>query len=498
MSLPNIIDEYDKICQKSSVLLEKATNFENFPTFLQNIWEKSMKKKDNKISFKNNFLVIKNNNGNTLISFTEIALATMIFPYIKHLNKIRKQIMSYFSPTDDAEKLLKSKDDKVIKYINSDINLSNSEKKLLIKIVQDQQSWGGGKLISRQDFWQSSMYKSLNLVQSCSSLHIIIQAFLSDDSLYSNTKKILNIDTENSTIPIGVNELHYGAPGTGKSYSLNIKFSEKEKNGFLYRVTFYPDYDYSDFIGGLRPQTSKNITTYPFTPGPFTRALIKAINYPNEEVILLIEELNRANAASVFGDIFQLLDRKDDGSSCYTVYNEQLANYIQKQTKEHYYFKNNNIEIPSNLSIIATMNPTDQGTFVLDTAFKRRWKQIYHKINWNYDTNNEFPQCNVAGLDITWAKLGQNINSYLQKNNVDEDNQLGQFFMSIKELSSKEIVASKLLGYLWNDVLKYQRNVIFNTNSVKTLNDVIEKYKSGKIKDVFNNDFLEQLNLDKD
>jgi len=134
----------------------------------------------------------------------------------------------------------------------------------------------------------------------------------------------------------------------------------------LERIIFHPDYTYSDFVGQILPRVNEDSSvSYEFTPGPFTNILKKAYLNPEKEYFLIIEEINRGNAPAIFGDIFQLLDRNKDGASEYEITNNDVANII-------YGDKNHKVSIPSNMSILCTMNTSDQNVFTLDTAFQRR------------------------------------------------------------------------------------------------------------------------------
>lgn len=179
------------------------------------------------------------------------------------------------------------------------------------------------------------------------------------------------------------NTLIYGAPGTGKSYYIekNIK---PNYDGRIERVTFYEDFDYTDFVGGLKPTRDEyNQINYEFIPGAFTRILVDALNNPLKKHLLIIEELNRANAASVFGDVFQLLDRDENGTSQYEIYAGELADYLDKNVIGFSKFKEDGVKIPGNFAIYATMNPADQNVQQIDSAFKRRWDMVYLPINFD-------------------------------------------------------------------------------------------------------------------
>ena len=111
------------------------------------------------------------------------------------------------------------------------------------------------------------------------------------------------------------NILLYGVPGAGKSHEIKTKYCDDEK--YMERVVFHPDYTYSDFVGQILPRVEKDKDgndklKYVFTPGPFTKLLKNAQNDPGNYYYLVIEELNRGNAPAIFGEVFQLLDRKDE------------------------------------------------------------------------------------------------------------------------------------------------------------------------------------------
>ncbi|GFO73562.1 hypothetical protein BJAS_P4425 [Bathymodiolus japonicus methanotrophic gill symbiont] len=182
----------------------------------------------------------------------------------------------------------------------------------------------------------------------------------------------------------GTNKIYYGAPGTGKSHTINNQTSDRTK----VVTVFHPDTQYNDFVGALKPRMSGSDITYEFRPGPFTKALLLALNKPEEHFQLIIEEINRAPAAAVFGELFQLLDRKEGGRSQYTIdaADPDMLGYINTHLNSESIDK---LYIPENLSLLATMNSSDQAVMPLDTAFKRRWSFEYLKIDFK---NPEVPR----------------------------------------------------------------------------------------------------------
>ena len=188
--------------------------------------------------------------------------------------------------------------------------------------------------------------------------------------IYNVDKVILDeeLNSENNIsqrVTGGTNILLYGVPGSGKSHKITTEYCNDESR--MERLVFHPDYMNTDFVGQILPVVKENgDITYSFVPGPFTRILKKAIGNPTKHFYLIVEELNRGNAPGIFGEIFQLLDRDKNGTSVYGINNSVIA-------EEVYGDKTKQIRIPSNLSLLATMNTADQNVFTLDTAFQRRW-----------------------------------------------------------------------------------------------------------------------------
>ncbi len=282
------------------------------------------------------------------------------------------------------------------------------------------------------------------------------------------------------------NRILFGAPGTGKSYTLN-----KEKNILLgvdneinyERVTFHPDYSYANFVGTYKPipykdESGKDSITYKYVPGPFMRIYVKAIlNGRTENVkpyILIIEEINRANVAAVFGDVFQLLDRDDYGVSEYPI---QASEDMKKYLAEALGGDPDDfcqLRIPDNMFIWATMNSADQGVFPMDTAFKRRWDFTYLGID---DSENELigkyvVLGNQNRQKVEWNKLRKAINVFLAKQKINEDKQLGPYFISRSIVVPKETnvidrerfiktFKNKVIMYLFEDAARQKRSSLF-------------------------------------
>lgn len=266
-------------------------------------------------------------------------------------------------------------------------------------------------------------------------------------------------------------QIFYGAPGTGKSNTIKKEVDEKKK--ICFRTTFHPDSDYSTFVGCYKPtmkvqplynqQTGAKIgeekkIAYTYIPQAFTKAYVKAWQNPTEPVYLIIEEINRGNCAQIFGDIFQLLDRNEHGLSDYPI-------KADDDLKAHLYecfISNDNLpeniksgeelQLPSNLYIWATMNTSDQSLFPIDSAFKRRWDWTYMPI---YDANKGW-EIEVNGKRYGWWSFLEKINEKIASTTSSEDKKLGYFFCKADDngIISAEKFVGKVIFYLWNDVFK--------------------------------------------
>lgn len=309
-------------------------------------------------------------------------------------------------------------------------------------------------------------------------------------------KDIPNFQTE-----YFLQQIYYGAPGTGKSHTIN-DITKKED---VIRTTFHPDTDYSTFVGAYKPTTiEETVMTvigkeavpvrdangeeykeskiiYEFVPQAFLQAYIAAwkeyANSENKEPrkqYLVIEEINRGNCAQIFGDLFQLLDRNDNGFSEYPIKADtDMKNQLQKAFKglnipqkdsineifkEHCddivkeVLEGDSLLLPNNLYIWATMNTSDQSLFPIDSAFKRRWDWQYIPIsnahkNWKIKVGDNY---------YDWWQFIETINALIGKITNSEDKKLGYFFC--KADANNNIKADRFVGkvlfYLWNDVFK--------------------------------------------
>lgn len=398
------------------------------------------------------------------------------------------------------------------------------------------------------------------------------------------------------------NRILFGAPGTGKSYTINRNRMELlgENNEDNYeRVTFHPDYSYANFVGTYKPvmvdetaevislATEKDVLrvltdisksaqekydllyekfkddgltrlplllgvytdesfktrnadgsdvvgdnsvernhgrairpyvnlskpsykkkdiSYEYVPGPFMRIYIKALKNSRTDNIkpflLIIEEINRANVAAVFGDIFQLLDRGEDFVSEYPIQaTEDIKKYLAKElggNPDDY----KKIKIPDNMFIWATMNSADQGVFPMDTAFKRRWDFTYLGID---DNDKELQGKYVYLSDdksqrVEWNKLRKAINNFLAKEKINEDKQLGPYFISRSIIVPKDgdeidrnrfinTFKNKVIMYLFEDAAKQKRARLFEgcSQNNSRYSEICREFETKGI-EIFNRD----------
>ena len=294
------------------------------------------------------------------------------------------------------------------------------------------------------------------------------------------------------------NFLLYGVPGCGKSFYVEKHYESKVEEGFTIRVVFHPDYTYSDFVGQVMPilktipneqgEDEKKLQ-YEFVPGPFTQILHTAYLEPEKQCLLIIEELNRGNAPAIFGEIFQLLDRNDNGESKYGIYNADIAKYAYTDLTKYDGWQEEavakeSIKLPPNLTIVATMNTSDQNVFTMDTAFQRRWQMKHIPNRFTGESLDEKTINHVAkhlpNSEISWGAFAQTVNKKMHTANLGfggtEDKSLGVYFATDNDLDEAERFAEKVLKYLWDDAFKLGRKELFNDCS-QGLSAVIEAYE---------------------
>lgn len=413
-----------------------------------------------------------------------------------------------------------------------------ADKELLVNFLWNYESWGGGKNIKRSnDFTDSPVLNIANTINASSSLiGSIAKGLANQDCLnlllestewksFSVPQKRFDLSDKKT-----LQQIFYGAPGTGKSHAINELTTGKD----VIRTTFHPDSDYSTFVGAYKPTTKsvpvmtvigteavpvkgkdgKEMTedkiVYEFVSQAFMQAYVEAWKkyctvQEGEEPVdeyLVIEEINRGNCAQIFGDLFQLLDRGDEGFSEYPI---KADSDMKKQLKKEFagleiknkesikdLFKGKDIVaqvlegevllLPNNLYIWATMNTSDQSLFPIDSAFKRRWDWYYVPIsnaekNWTIEVN---------GAKYDWWNFLQAINDRVYDATYSEDKKLGYFFCKADDgiISSSKFV-SKVIFYLWNDVFKdseFEGSAFRDENGEKLSFDKFYSVDNGKVK----------------
>lgn len=349
-----------------------------------------------------------------------------------------------------------------------------------------------------------------------------------DDYVEEENEVKDQIDYDNvERITGGTNIILYGVPGAGKSYTIDKEYTDditiKE------RVVFHPDYTYSDFVGQILPKSQDGNVSYTFVPGPFTKIMREARRNPNKKFILVIEEINRGNAPAIFGDIFQLLDRRSThellngydryGESIYGIVNADIANIVYEDITHE-------VKIPSNLSIICTMNTSDQNVFTLDTAFQRRWNMRLIENSFNKETEEEriFAEHHILDTSVTWEHFCETINELILEKNQNmtssEDKRLGTHFVNLEDLNydanelnedatndqrkearlSNRRFPEKVIKYLWDDAFKFYRDEVFK-GEFSSLEKVIKEFTTktkddrfGIFKDTIKADILKSNN----
>lgn len=315
-------------------------------------------------------------------------------------------------------------------------------------------------------------------------------------------------ETAKNAQPLQV--IYYGAPGTGKSFTIDDMTDDKNS----VRTTFHPDSDYASFVGAYKPTmenvpinsiygesvqfatgknghpgTEKKIV-YKYVPQAFLKAYVAAWSNLDTPYFLIIEEINRGNCAQIFGDLFQLLDRNNAGSSSYAIHaDEDITQFLssdskgfaslsddQKDTIRAFVLHKDNgktqalgqdildgklLLLPPNLYIWATMNTSDQSLFPIDSAFKRRWNWKYMPIEYHpIDTKTQQPidwNFQIGDNIYSWGQFLSKINPEIYTLTESSDKQMGYFFAKADNATgiiSEDVFLNKVLFYLWTDVFK--------------------------------------------
>lgn len=312
--------------------------------------------------------------------------------------------------------------------------------------------------------------------------------------------------------------IYFGAPGTGKSYKVK-KMLENEPKENIYRVTIHQEYTYSDFVGQLLPVKRGDSINFEFIEGPFIESLKAAFKDSSKSIFLVLEEISRGNVASIFGDIFQLLDRDKNFKSKYPIRNKNIADKIPELIGDEIY-------LPTNFNIICTVNMNDQNVNPMDTAFKRRFEWRYmgtspvvdeygHRLK---KLNN--PKLVIRykenTLETNWQSFYTSLNLFITDKSKglghSEDKQIGQFFIIFNEfdiersysennqfkenalLNIDKDIKNKLLMYLWEDIQRHSAfaDTTLFREDISTFEYIYNNYDNQQI---FSTTFLEDFLL---
>jgi hypothetical protein len=252
-------------------------------------------------------------------------------------------------------------------------------------------------------------------------------------------------------------KIYFGSPGSGKSRQVKID----TKGMAVFRTTFHPDSDYSSFVGVYKPTVSDGEIAYKYVPQVFAKAYLQAWQNLNVPVCLVIEEINRGNCAQIFGDLFQLLDRDDTGFSEYHLKADaDFANYLADYLTDSANYTRftgglDELLLPNNLYLYATMNTSDQSLFPMDSAFKRRWDWEYVPID--YDDARQLIIKLSDDWQFNWGVFIEAVNREIVELTGSEDKQLGNRFVKpVDGIVSREAFRSKVMFYLWSEIYKHE------------------------------------------
>jgi hypothetical protein len=371
---------------------------------------------------------------------------------LKVVSKERLKELNGSSLTEEEKKRLQQ------------LSLDETSKNYLERFITDYSWWSGAKTIDRGDFYVSPILNSARLVNASQSFVADLCAFLADkkELVESIIKGEASgqISYSSHHITHWAQKIYFGTPGSGKSWTIKQQYEQDESK--VFRTTFHPDTDYASFVGCYKPVKDKEDEkkiVYEFVPQAFTDAYVAAWSDLEHPYYLIIEEINRGNCAQIFGDLFQLLDRNKDGYSEYPIKaDHDLKDYLVEHLPEdNEGIRDGKLCLPPNLSIIASMNTSDQSLFPMDSAFKRRWSWEYVPIDYENAESGEF-EITIGGESYNWHKFLKAINEKIKAVTSSEDKQMGNFF--IKNSVGEKEFCDKVMFYLWSEVGKdnYQTN----------------------------------------
>lgn len=463
------------------------------------------------------------------VSLTSPSDLTIVFPnqwlyiagyfcdYYNLLQEYKSKVYSVLGISgDDAKNKIKQcvNNPSYAESLFDSVNYHSEDREYLVKFLSSADWWGGGKGIERGDFFVSPILNMAHLINASQGYVADLCRFLAE---HPNARHALTLpvnetplDMTQTLIDEPLQVIYYGAPGTGKSFTIDDKTDDENS----VRTTFHPDSDYASFVGAYKPTmepvpittfngtqplyakpnsdhpgTEKKIV-YKYVPQAFLKAYVAAWSNLDTPYFLIIEEINRGNCAQIFGDLFQLLDRNNAGSSSYAIHaDEDIAQFLsgddngfaslsdeQEDAIRAFVLHKDNgktqavgqaildgklLLLPPNLYIWATMNTSDQSLFPIDSAFKRRWNWKYMPIEYNpHDKKTQQPidwKFKIGDNLYSWGQFLSIINPEIYTLTESSDKQMGYFFAkadNATRIISEDVFLNKVLFYLWTDVFK--------------------------------------------
>lgn len=391
-------------------------------------------------------------------------VAACFADYYKSMSEYAHIIKTDLSISDNDIKQAKDNKEYAQKLLTN-ANLKDEDRELLVQFMSDYSWWYGGKGIERTDYYISPILSLSKLVNASQSYVADICRYLAKNVAALKALKD-EISSDNKKDDTCHQIIYYGAPGTGKSHKVKQTIGEDMDLPNVFRTTFHPDTDYASFVGCYKPTMRKTgkkhqvdgkdvddeEIIYTYTPQSFTDAYVHAYT-TKEPTYLVIEEINRGNCAQIFGDLFQLLDRKNGVSEYKIKADKDLAQYlIEKLGANAEGIQDGKLCLPANLHILATMNTSDQSLFPMDSAFKRRWEWEYVPINYDKNIKSGEFEITIGDNSYSWVEFIEKVNEKIFALTQSEDKQMGNFF--IKHSIDEKGFKSKVMFYLWYEILR--------------------------------------------
>jgi len=463
------MEELKNLKQIYSLAASRFNEYEGKDFVLPQIFKEQVKEiNSNSITYNEYSAVIEtrgNQNGvlNIFLPNQWFYIASYFTDFYNELQRYKKEALKVVSKERLKELNGSYLTDDEMSRLNN-LSLDDTSKSYLVRFITDYSWWSGAKTIDRGDFYVSPILNSARLVNASQSFVADLCAFLADKKDLVETiirgAEHRQFEYTSSHVTQWTQKIYFGSPGSGKSWTIKMQFEQDETK--VFRTTFHPDTDYASFVGCYKPvkdEDDDNKIVYEFVPQAFTDAYVAAWSDLNNPYYLIIEEINRGNCAQIFGDLFQLLDRNKDGYSEYPIKaDHDLRDYLVEHLPEGSEgIKDGKLCLPPNLSIIASMNTSDQSLFPMDSAFKRRWSWEYVPIDYENAESGSF-MMTIGGESYNWHDFLKAANKKIKKVTSSEDKQMGNFF--IKSSIDEKEFCDKVMFYLWSEVGKdnYQTN----------------------------------------